>query len=163
MPARPHRRPLVCLTAIAIGLSGCGDAAIDLAGDPAPATPLQRAAANAKALTEATEQAAKPSPVVATVATVEPDYKPPFPGRIDLFAPPKQASRIARQTTGDTNASVVLLGFAKLDTQRAVLAIDNRVYPVGAGEESSGVRVISISPPQAVLQRGRSRWTASIE
>lgn len=56
-----------------------------------------------------------------------------------------------------------MLGFAKLDQPRVVLAIDDVVTPLAGGEESSGVKVISIAPPRAVLQRGRSRWTATIE
>lgn len=164
MPARSHRRPIFCVVVLAFGVGGCGEAGSDHTSEsPRPTTTLQRVAANAKAVTEATEQAANPETVAAVVATDESDYEPPFPGRADLFAPPKQGSRVAKQRTGDSSASVVLLGFAKLDTPRAVLAIDNRVHPMGEGEEWSGVRVISISPPQAVLQRGRSRWTASIQ
>lgn len=130
-------------------------------------TPLQAAAANAKAVSEAT-QAAADEERLATVAAqaAVPDeeaYEPPFPGRLDLFSPPKQGVRVAKQTTGDSSESVILLGFAKLDAPRAVLSVDRIIRPIAEGEEIGGVKVISISPPQAVLQRGRSRWTASLQ
>ena len=63
----------------------------------------------------------------------------------------------------EQSESVVLMGFANVDTPRVVLAIDGVVTPLANGDEAEGVRVISISPPTAVLQRGRSRWTASLD
>jgi hypothetical protein len=44
-----------------------------------------------------------------------------------------------------------------------VLSIDGVISPVGEGGEKYGVQVISIQPPSVVLQRGRSRWTATLE
>jgi hypothetical protein len=44
-----------------------------------------------------------------------------------------------------------------------VLAIDGVISPIPEGGEKFGVQVISINPPHVVLQRGRSRWTASLE
>ena len=55
------------------------------------------------------------------------------------------------------------MGFADLDEPRAVLTINGEVKALRSGEEALGVQVISIEPPRAVLQRGRSRWTVSIE
>lgn len=150
-----------------LGASGCSDAPTEtvVATAAAKPTPFQAAADQAKAITEATQQVAatKPAEAVAPSKPKASAYEPPFPDRLDPFQAPKHGARIARQTTGDSAESVVLLGFANLGTPRAVLSIDQIVRPISQGEEVAGVTVISISPPQAVLQRGRSRWTASIE
>lgn len=63
----------------------------------------------------------------------------------------------------DSGESVVLKGFADVGEPKVVLAIDGVTTPLSTGDERYGVRVISISPPQAVLQRGRSRWTATLQ
>jgi hypothetical protein len=61
---------------------------------------------------------------------------------------------------GDT---IELKGFVNVNGPQAVLSIDGVLSPIPAGGEKYGVQVISINPPQAVLQRGRNRWTASVE
>ncbi|QDT68581.1 hypothetical protein MalM25_15040 [Planctomycetes bacterium MalM25] len=104
---------------------------------------------------EAEESPAEPEPQAA--------YTPPYPERRNLFSPPKQLARMARQKSNGSADSVVLMGFAKIDEPSVLLAINGRVTPLEHGQEAAGVRVISIDPPRAVLQRGRSRWTASIE
>ncbi len=90
------------------------------------------------------------------------DFEPPYPNRINPFATP---SRTMRQTqrNDSSESSVVLIGFAKLDEQKAILDIDGVVSPLANGDIYAGVEVIAIEPPNAVLQRGRDRWTASIE
>ncbi len=90
-------------------------------------------------------------------------YTPPFPDRANLFEPLRQANRRARSKSDDNTESVVLMGFANLGTPKVVLAIDGIVAPLADGDELAGVKVISIAPPMAVLQRGRSRWTAMLE
>jgi len=54
-----------------------------------------------------------------------------------------------------------LKGFVNVDEPRVVLSIDGVISPIPEGGEKYGVQVISIQPPKAVLQRGRSRWTAT--
>ena len=44
-----------------------------------------------------------------------------------------------------------------------ILSIDGNLSPVPEGGETYGVQVISIQPPKVVLQRGRSRWTATLD
>lgn len=128
----------------------------------APVSPLKAAADKANELSKAAEQAAQPAPAEEPAApTPQAAYKPPYPDRRNLFSPPKQLARLPRQS--ETAESVVLLGFAKIDEPSVVLAINGRVTPLSHGQESAGVRVISIDPPRAVLQRGRNRWSASIE
>lgn len=132
-----------------------------------PPTPFDTAAAKAEEATKAADEAAKEAPVgkpaEKTPSKPVAAYEPPYPDRTDLFEPRKHAARVAKLSTGDSADSVVLMGFAKLDVPRVVLAINGEVKPLSTGEEALGIQVISIEPPRAVLQRGRSRWTASIE
>ena len=93
----------------------------------------------------------------------EASWTPPFPGRNDLFQPPRFGGPVMRSDDSDSSESVVLMGFANLGTPKVVLDIDGVVTPLGEREEREGVEVISIAPPRVVLQRGRNRWTASIE
>jgi hypothetical protein len=147
-------------------MAGCAEEATTT--KPAlPPTPFDTAAAKAEEATKAADEAAKETPVAKPAEKTPPKpvaaYEAPFPDRTDLFEPRKHAARVARLTTGDSADSVVLMGFAKLDVPRVVLAINGEVKPLRTGEEALGIQVISIEPPRAVLQRGRSRWTASIE
>ena len=88
------------------------------------------------------------------------EFVPPFPER-DLFLPPKRAqSTVRRDDAGET---VELKGFVHVDQPKVVLAIDGVISPIAEGGEKYGVHVISIQPPSVVLQRGRNRWTATLE
>jgi hypothetical protein len=89
-------------------------------------------------------------------------FTPPFPNRADLFEPPHSSAGVVRREEGQ-GATVELKGFVNVDGQQVVLAIDGVVSPIPEGGEKYGVQVISIKPPSVVLQRGRSRWTASLE
>ena len=106
---------------------------------------------------EATEDPAdRPQP--AAVA----GFAPPFPDRLELFEPPKRTQSMIRQ--GDQSGETVeLKGFVNVDEPRVVLSIDGVIAPIPEGGEKYGVQVISIQPPSVVLQRGRSRWTATLE
>lgn len=87
-------------------------------------------------------------------------YEPPFPDRVDLFVAPKRQGGPA-QSNGDN--AVELMGFVRVDRQRAVLAINGEITPLAEGETQFGVEVISVRPPMVVLQRGRQRWQATLE
>jgi hypothetical protein len=89
-------------------------------------------------------------------------FSPPFPERTELFEPPKRAASNVRRDD-EHGETVELKGFINVDRPRAVLSIDGVVSPVAEGGEKYGVQVISIQPPSVVLQRGRSRWTATLE
>jgi hypothetical protein len=89
-------------------------------------------------------------------------FTPPFPDRIDLFEPPKRAQSTVRRDD-EVGATVELKGFINVDEPRVVLSIDGVIAPIPEGGEKYGVQVISIDPPAAVLQRGRTRWTAKLE
>jgi hypothetical protein len=111
------------------------------------------------AKTLATEPPATPSPTLDAPAVA---YEPPFPNRTDLFVPPKRAGGAATgQSSGDN--AVLLLGFVRVDQPKAVLSINGEIAPMAAGESRFGVDVISISPPNVVLQRGRQRWQTTLE
>ncbi len=89
-------------------------------------------------------------------------YTPPYPERLNPFQPPMNAPRVRTDNKQDSNSSVTLVGFANVGEPKVVLTIDGVVSPMSNGEEIAGVQVISIAPPNAVLQRGRNRWTASL-
>lgn len=157
----------LAIAACALAMSlGCG------ADDPEAArvepTPFDTAAAKARAATKAVAEVAEPaaeeSPdAPAAPADAQVGYEPPFPERLNPFEPPKKSSRNQQLAQGEVSDSVVLIGFANVGEPRALLAINGAVKPLVSGEESAGVKVLSITPPRAVLQRGRTRWTASIE
>lgn len=90
-------------------------------------------------------------------------YNPPYPEREDLFAPPKRTRAATRSNALDDDESVQLLGFVSVDQPKAVLSIDGVIASVAAGTAKHGIEVISIAPPEVVLQRGRNRWTASLD
>ncbi len=97
-----------------------------------------------------------------TNAVVETSFTPPFPGRLEPFEPPQSSQGTVRRNE-EHGESVELKGFIHVDQQRVVLSIDGVVAPVPQGGEKHGVQVISIQPPSVVLQRGRARWTATLE
>ena len=100
------------------------------------------------------------NPKVTSAQVVE--FKPPFPERADLFEAPKRAQNTVRRDD-EHGQSVELKGFVNVDGPNAVLSIDGVLSPIPEGGEKYGVQVISVQPPKAVLQRGRSRWTATLE
>jgi hypothetical protein len=157
-------RSLIWLSLTALLVSGCRSA------EEVPAGAEQGAeAAGAVAPVEAgpAETAVAPEPTgeqaAGSAQGVALDrFTPPFPDRTDPFEPPKRAEGMVRR--GDNPGETVeLKGFVNVDVPRVVLAIDGVIAPLPEGGEKYGVRVISIQPPTVVLQRGRSRWTASLE
>jgi hypothetical protein len=100
----------------------------------------------------------EPAPASAAVA----QFAPPFPDRQELFVPPQRAQGTVR-VEDQNGESVELKGFVNVDLPRVVLSIDGVISPIHEGGEKYGVEVISIQPPSVVLQRGRRRWTATLE
>jgi len=104
-----------------------------------------------------------PDPAVALpAATDSAQFTPPFPERVELFEPPKRAQSTIKRDD-EHGETVELKGFINVDQPRVILSIDGVVSPVPEGGEKYGVRVIAIQPPSVVLQRGRNRWTATLE
>jgi hypothetical protein len=130
------------------------------------ATPPMSAASAAVTVTPAKTQTSglsktDPSNPKVTAAQVA-EFKPPFPERNDLFDAPKRAQSTVRRDD-EQGQSVELKGFINVDQPRVILSIDGVISPIAEGGEKYGVQVISIQPPKAVLQRGRSRWIATLE
>ena len=92
----------------------------------------------------------------------EAEYQVPFPDRTELFIAPKRQGSAIKQE-GAFEQSVELLGFVNVGEVRAVLNIAGQIAPVAAGDKKYGIEVISVSPPNVVLQRGRQRWPLTLE
>ncbi|MEX2310613.1 MAG: hypothetical protein WD738_23805 [Pirellulales bacterium] len=157
-----HRiHPPIWLAALSTIVVGCGapeeplaDTKPTVAKAPAVADkPSQPVAKSAKSAEPAA--AASPSSAVA-------QFSPPFPDRLELFEPPKRAQGTVRRDD-EHGETVELKGFVHVDEPRVVLSIDGVISPIAEGGEKYGVHVISIQPPSVVLQRGRNRWTATLE
>ena len=91
-----------------------------------------------------------------------PQFTPPFPDASNCSSRPKRAQS-TRPPRRRARRTVELKGFINVDKPRVVLSIDGVISPVPEGGEKYGVQVISIQPPTVVLQRGRNRWTATLE
>jgi hypothetical protein len=155
-----HAYLLLCLAVV----TGCLSAEVPppvpvAANETQPPTPTTTAApANANSTAARTPDLADPKVTSAQVA----EFKPPFPERADLFEAPKRAQNTVRRDD-EHGQSVELKGFVNVDEPRVILSIDGVISPIPEGGEKYGVQVISIQPPKVVLQRGRSRWTATLE
>jgi hypothetical protein len=128
--------------------------------------PPKMAAVEQKPKAKPETKAAAPTPDLANpkVATAAQSraFTPPFPDRLELFEPPKRAQTSVKRDD-EHGQSVELKGFIDVDQPRVILSIDGVVSPIPEGGEKYGVHVISIQPPSVVLQRGRNRWTATLE
>ena len=161
-------RNCLALLALAMLFAGCSTGT-----DPVESAvpPVTRAVAATPAVTltavapAQSESNAAPAPELANSkqTTAQPvAFTPPFPDRVELFEAPKRAQGTVKRND-ENGATVELKGFINVDQPRVVLSIDGVVSPVPEGGEKYGVQVISIQPPSVVLQRGRNRWTATLE
>jgi hypothetical protein len=152
----------IILTSL-IGCHAASDAVTAPASQPTPAP-----APNAATQSSDTKAAPATSPVPADdhkntpPQPVAKTFTPPFPDRADLFEPPHNSASVAHREE-EHGTTVELKGFVNVNGEQVVLAIDGVISPIPEGGEKYGVQVISIKPPSVVLQRGRSRWTASLE
>jgi hypothetical protein len=131
------------------------DATTVAAAPAPPATSAEGPAATQSAGTPDIAELQQPSNSVAK-------FTPPFPQRVELFEPPQRAEGAASRDDG-VGATVELKGFIVVDEPRVILSIDGVVSSVPEGGEKYGVRVISIDPPTAILQRGGRPWPATLE
>jgi hypothetical protein len=149
------------LLCVSIAVAGCG------ASDDVVVEATLPLSADVTATTGASES---PTPAPSSPDVADPqktktpvaEFAPPFPERNELFEPPKRAQTTMRHDD-DSGETVELKGFINVDEPKVVLSIDGVISPVPEGGEKYGVQVISIEPPSVVLQRGRSRWTATLE
>jgi len=156
---RCHAHVVALLFCTSVATVGCGSADQSVA-ESAPAF-----AESATIHAESETSNSAPTPDLAEpdslgIQVVE--FTPPFPDRLDLFEPPKRAQGTVRRDE-EHGETVELKGFVNVDQPRVVLSIDGVISPVAEGGEKYGVQVISIQPPSVVLQRGRNRWTATLE
>jgi hypothetical protein len=151
------------IAVIGLATTGCqssDESAAPIAVTPVAAalSPVESPAAVATQGGDATSMADTSKPTKNAKA----EFDPPFPQRTELFAPPRGGQAIVRRDS-EHGGAIELKGFVDVNGPRVVLAIDGELSPLAVGGEKHGVQVISIDPPHAVLQRGRSRWTASLE
>ncbi|MEM6330638.1 MAG: hypothetical protein AAF790_10360 [Planctomycetota bacterium] len=154
---------LALAAAAAMAVAGCGaDSTAELAV-PAQAAPPPSTDADAAEPSPASGPDAQTPGPAATASQAKPAarYQQPFPNRTELFAPIRRAP-IAKRSDEESGGTVELTGFANVDRPKVILTIDGIPSPMQVDDERYGVRVISISPPSAVLQRGRTRWTATL-
>lgn len=166
---------------LAAALFGCNDSSEIVASPEAPVITPAAIAAEASPTPIAGELAApvvpaslaeEPAEPIGDPATataegeaekpVDALYAPPFPDRVDLFVPPKRQGGVVLKE-GGTEDAVELLGFIRLDKQQVVLSVNGQLTRIAEGDTQYGIEVISIQPPEVVLQRGRQRWQASLE
>jgi hypothetical protein len=154
-------RSVGLLLMMALVVTGC-HSATDTKPEAIPAAVAPTVAASAKTPAKGTS----PTPDLAnpkvTTAQQPVAFTPPFPDRLEIFEPPKRAQNSVKRDD-EHGQSVELKGFINVDQPRVVLSIDGVISPVPEGGEKYGVHVISIQPPSVVLQRGRNRWTATLE
>jgi hypothetical protein len=164
-PATPMRDRFTCfwfwaafICAVIVGCQSADEAETVI--DPVATAPTETSAD--KGNPDAPDEPAAGDAKTPSNPEVAVQFSPPFPERLELFEPPKRAQSTVRRDdeSGDT---VELKGFINVDGQRVVLSIDGVISPIAEGGEKYGVHVISIQPPNVVLQRGRSRWTATLE
>jgi hypothetical protein len=159
---------LTFATALLVGCHSASDNVATPAAAPAPAAstssnappsePAQATGNPSAPASPATTAAQKSSPAPPVAKT----FTPPFQDRTDLFEPPHRSAGVARREE-EQGATVELKGFVNVNGEQVVLAIDGVILPIPEGGEKYGVQVISIKPPSVVLQRGRSRWTATLD
>jgi hypothetical protein len=152
----------VSIVCVGIAFFGC-QSADEVMDEPAASNvpPAAMAPATAPQPKPPASSKAKTLPADAPKAAVA-QFTPPFPERLEMFEPPKRAQSTVRRNDDD-GQSVVLMGFVNVDRPRAILSIDGVISPIHEGGEKYGVQVRVIQPPSVVLQRGRDRWTATLE
>jgi hypothetical protein len=143
---------------VVVGCSSSDESAVDATAAEETAPVTSASATQPVATAPTTPELADAQAPATAVA----EYSPPFPGRDELFEAPKRAQSTVRHDD-EHGESVELKGFINVDRPKVVLSIDGVISPVPEGGEKYGVQVIAIEPPSVVLQRGRSRWTATLE
>lgn len=153
-----HR--LACLLCFGMASIGCNSS--DGVVDDAPMAAVPVVQSTTASATPETPTPNEPELTETETPIAAAEFAPPFPNRLELFEPPKRAQGTLRRND-EHGETVELKGFIHVDQPRVVLSIDGVVSPIAAGGEKYGVQVIAITPPSVVLQRGRDRWTATLE
>jgi hypothetical protein len=154
--------------------AGCGEAVVEakveveVAPLPAPmGVPAQevnqdKTSAEAQELSGSEEESKETPKETPQEEPAQTTFVPRFPDRVELFQPPKRQNKGLANAQGQQRTIVELLGFANVDRQFALIAVDGLVAPVAEGGEYSGIEVIKIQPPTVFLRRGRERWQTAL-
>jgi hypothetical protein len=163
---RYFRLAAACLAVVASGCQSADERPAEIASSASEAAIEPSAEAAEDPSPEPSAQAAagesEPKELESPPPAAKAQFSPPFPDRLELFEPPKRAQSAARQNDVE-GQSVELKGFVNVDKPRVLLDIDGVISPIAEGGEKYGVRVISIQPPNVVLERNRARWIATLE
>jgi len=148
---------------IAIGLA---PALVLLAGCQSAEEPTATAVAAAAKPQAQTPRQAKPKVEAAdakrdALRQIMADYVAPFPNRNAMFVPPKVDSRVRGSRVGE--GDVQLKGLVDVDEPKAILDIEGATTLLAVGGEKYGVKVVSIEKNEVTLQRGPTRWVASLD
>jgi hypothetical protein len=143
---------------VSLTLAGCQGSQDAVDATPSAIATAQAAADERAELLAAAHESSANSSKRSAVAR----FDPPFPNRTDMFQPPREGRGTVRRDD-EYSETIELKGFVDVDGPQVVLSIDGMIMPIPEGGEKYGVQVISIDPPSAVLQRGRNRWTASLQ
>lgn len=158
---RFRQRPITVFACVLIAtIVGCGSAPDETVVAQAAIAPVEAEVTPEEPAPQAEDAKNEPT---SRQRSRQARYRAPFPNRSELFALPSNGNRVARRKANGFEESVELLGFGGVEEPHAVLAINGVITPVAEGSEAQGVQVISISSPNAVLQRGRNRWTATLD
>ncbi|QDU57130.1 hypothetical protein [Aeoliella mucimassa] len=149
------RSPYILASLLLLGATiGCQQAEPPVAAPAASAPTIQPVVATVAATSdqETTRQ---------QVVEAMKNYVAPFPTRNNLFVPPKvtPGTRTSRVTEG----AVQLRGIVDLGEPQAILDIEGAVALIPVGREKYGVKVVLIEDQTVTLQRGGTRWTASLD
>jgi len=149
---------LVLAVLLVTTLPGCGGAASDLS----PAVQAVARLATPPASGAAHISPGNPDEAQPTEQETEPalKFKPPYPDRTNPFKLPNVARSVRRKMRD--GASVALKGFVSVDGVQAILEVNGELGAYREGDQTDGVLVVQISPPNVILQRGRTRWTATL-
>ncbi|MGI9456515.1 MAG: hypothetical protein ACR2NU_08130 [Aeoliella sp.] len=149
---------LIAVLSLAM-LSGCQQSEPEVVaakGSPAPqspqvAVPLRLPTANDESST----------PEASSLLQAMANYESPFPNRHEMFVPPKAGP--APRASSNNEGNVQLRGFVDVDEPRAILDIEGATTLLAVGGEKYGVKVIAIDEMNVTLERGQTRWTATLE
>jgi hypothetical protein len=87
----------------------------------------------------------------------------PSPGRINAFELAGEfLTEKSDSTLTDKKREVFVLGFVEVDHLSVMLSVDGKTEILKTGDNSSGISVLEISPPQVRLSLDGVSWYASL-
>ncbi len=89
-------------------------------------------------------------------------FQPPYSHRTDPFRPPNIEELLKDGRLSPDTGPVELKGFVRNGPPKVLLALNDSLAALSAGQQWGGIEVIEIAPPRVILQRGRVRWTESL-